>query len=75
MQAANEAEPITIDLETQTLTASNNEVRFDVPQRGKHMLLNGLDATAEILVNETQAIDAFERQQRAHMPWLYLDTV
>ena len=75
MQAANEAEPITIDLETQTLTASNNKVRFDVPQRGKHMLLNGLDATAEILVNETQAIDAFERQQRAHMPWLYLDTV
>ena len=75
MQAANEAKPITIDLAAQTLTASNNEVRFDVPQRGKHMLLNGLDATAEILVNETQAIDAFERQQRAHMPWLYLDTV
>ena len=74
MEAAHEAEPITIDLQRQTLHTSKSRIRFDVPERGKYLLLNGLDATAEILVNESQAIDAFEDQQRADMPWLYLDT-
>lgn len=74
MEAAHEVEPITIDLQRQTLHTSKGRIRFDVPERGKYLLLNGLDATAEILVNEPQAIDAFEDQQRADMPWLYLDT-
>ena len=75
LQAAHAAEPITIDLQKQTLLTSTDKVRFDVPKRGKYLLLNGLDTTAEILVNESQAIDAFERQQRADRPWLYLDTI
>lgn len=74
MNSANEAATITVDLKAQTLTISQSVVKFDVPQRGKYMLLNGLDTTGEILANETEAIEAFERQQCANMPWLYLNT-
>jgi len=74
MQAAKDAASIQIDLPTQTINLDGENISFDVPPRGKNLLLSGLDETAEILTNEAAAITAFEGQQRQKMPWLYLNT-
>ena len=74
MNTAKAANSILIDLKSQTITLDQDIISFNVPRRGKELLLNGLDETAEILANESGAITAFENQQRAHMPWLYPNT-
>ena len=71
MKAAKDAVSITIDLESQTISLGQDKISFDVPARGKELLLSGLDETAEILANEVTAIDTFENKQRSLMPWLY----
>ena len=71
MNAAKDAISITIDLKSQIITLDQDEISFDVPARGKELLLSGLDETAEILAKEVTAIDTFEQKQRDQMPWLY----
>ena len=71
MKAAKDAISITIDLKSQIITLDQDEISFDVPARGKELLLSGLDETAEILAKEVTAIDTFEQKQRDQMPWLY----
>ena len=71
MEAAKAALTITIDLPSQSILLEQDKILFDVPPRGKELLLSGLDETAEILANEADAIGAFEHQQRGQMPWLY----
>ena len=71
MHAAKNAGAITIDLKSQIISLNQHKITFDVPSRGKELLLSGLDETAEILRHETAAIDEFEKQQRQKMPWLY----
>jgi 3-isopropylmalate/(R)-2-methylmalate dehydratase small subunit len=71
MQAAKEGASITIDLPFQTIILGTQEIEFDVPSRGKELLLSGLDETAAILTQEAAAIELFETRQRAKMPWLY----
>ena len=71
MQTAKEKTPITIDLPAQRITFGLLETEFDVPQRGKRLLLSGQDETDAILTHETAAIEAFETCQKAQMPWLY----
>ena len=74
MDTAKAANSILVDLKSQTIALDQDLISFDVPRRGKELLLNGLDETAEILANEADAITAFENQQRPHMPWLYPNT-
>lgn len=74
MRAAKACVSISIDLPEQNICFEDTEISFDVTARSKKLLLSGLDETAAILANETPAIDAFESQQHARMPWLYLKT-
>jgi 3-isopropylmalate/(R)-2-methylmalate dehydratase small subunit len=60
---------ITVDLETQTVTASDGtSFHFEVDQFKKHCLMNGLDDIGLTLEKAT-AIDAFEKKNAALRPW------
>jgi 3-isopropylmalate/(R)-2-methylmalate dehydratase small subunit len=62
---------ITVDLETQTVTAPDGTAhRFDVDPFRKQALLGGQDEIALTLTHEA-AIAAFEGRRRAEAPWLY----
>lgn len=62
---------ITVDLETQTVTAPDGAVHaFDVDPFRKHCLLNGLDDISLTLEHAAE-MDAFEAAYRAEMSWLY----
>jgi len=61
---------ISVDLENQTVTASDGTVfRFEVDPHRRHCLLNGLDDIA-LTLEKADAIDAFEARHRAAMPWV-----
>lgn len=61
---------ITVDLESQTVTASDGQTfSFEVDAFKKHCLLNGLDDIGLTLENVT-AIDSFEAQTKLSRPWL-----
>lgn len=73
MQAAKEKKSIAIDLPAQRIIFGLLQIEFDVPPRGKRLLLSGQDETDAILTHETAAIEAFETYQKAQMPWLYAE--
>ncbi len=61
---------ITVDLETQTVSASDGtEFTFEVDPFKKHCLLNGLDDIG-LTMEKSGAIDAFEKQYQAQNPWV-----
>ena len=61
---------ITVDLESQTVTASDGQsFSFDVDPFKKHCLLNGLDDIG-LTMEKAPAIDAFERQAANARPWV-----
>ncbi len=61
---------LTIDLEAQEIRGPDGGViKFEVDEFRKHCLLNGLDDIG-LSLQKTSAIDAFEREQTAHQPWL-----
>jgi len=63
--------PITIDLETQTIRASNHPlIHFDIDPFRKHCLLNGIDDIG-LTEEKSAAITAFETEDRKTRPWLY----
>ncbi len=61
---------ITVDLEAQTVTASDGQsFAFEVDAFKKHCLLNGLDDIGLTLAKEA-SITAFETQASASRPWV-----
>ncbi|MFO1202057.1 MAG: 3-isopropylmalate dehydratase small subunit [Tabrizicola sp.] len=60
---------ITIDLESQTVTASDGTAfKFDVDPFKKHCLLNGLDDIG-LTLEKASAIDSFEKKNATLRPW------
>ena len=60
---------ITVDLEAQTVTASDGTVfAFDVDPFKKHCLLNGLDDIG-LTLEKVTSIDSFEKQAATSRPW------
>ncbi len=60
---------ITVDLEAQTVTASDGKVfGFDVDPFKKHCLLNGLDDIG-LTLEKAAAIDTFEAKAATLRPW------
>jgi len=61
---------ITIDLESQMVTASDGKkFAFDVDSFKKHCLMNGLDDIG-LSLEKVAAIDAFETRSKTQFPWL-----
>jgi 3-isopropylmalate/(R)-2-methylmalate dehydratase small subunit len=61
---------ITVDLEAQTVTGPDSATyRFDIDANHKERLLKGLDDIGLVMQN-IEAIEAFERRHREEMPWL-----
>lgn len=61
--------PITVDLQTQELSAGPLTSPFDCDPLGRAALLEGLDEI-ETTLRRRQAIEAFERQREAGMAWI-----
>ena len=60
---------ISVDLENQTVTASDGQsFAFEVDPFKKHCLLNGLDDIG-LTLEKSSAIDAFEKRTAAERPW------
>jgi len=61
---------ITVDLEAQTVTASDGQsFHFDIDPFRKHCLLNGLDDIGLTLA-KAPSIEAFENRIQAERPWV-----
>ena len=61
---------ITVDLEAQTVTASDGtSFAFEVDAFKKHCLLNGLDDIGQTM-EKAASIDAFEAQANVARPWV-----
>ncbi len=61
---------IEVDLEAQTITASDGEVfSFEVDAFKKHCLMNGLDDIG-LTMEKVAAIDSFEAQASVARPWV-----
>ena len=68
MQVA-KTDPISIDLESQTVTTPfQDRFTFDIDPFRKHCLLEGLDEVGLTLARDT-AIAGYEARQNADMPW------
>ena len=62
---------LTVDLGAQTLmTASGEEIGFDVDPFRKHCLLEGLDDIG-LTLEHSERIRAFEEKRRAKAPWIF----
>ncbi|MFN3281771.1 MAG: 3-isopropylmalate dehydratase small subunit, partial [Tabrizicola sp.] len=60
---------ITVDLESQTVTASDGTVfHFEVDPFKKHCLLNGLDDIG-LTLEKAAAIDSYEKKAATLRPW------
>ncbi len=60
---------ITVDLETQTVTASDGQsFAFDVDAHSKHCLMHGLDDIG-LTLEKASAIDAYEERSAILQPW------
>lgn len=65
-----QSEPITIDLDSQTVTTPfQDRFAFELDPFRKHCLVNGLDEIGLTLASD-EAIVSFEKSRAAHMPWL-----
>lgn len=63
--------PITVDLDKQTIQASNHPaIEFDVEEFRKYCLLNGLDDIG-LTLKKSSAIKMFEEQDRIKRSWIY----
>lgn len=61
---------ITVDLESQTVTAPDGAVhRFEIDPGAREKLLKGLDEVAQVLEHLPE-IEAFEKRHHGEMPWL-----
>ena len=63
--------PITVDLESQTITGPDGgTISFEVDAFKKHCLLNGLDDIGLTMESAAPAIDAFEAKSSLERPWV-----
>lgn len=70
LMAVAATDPITIDLDSQTVTTPfQDRFAFDVDPFRKHCLTNGLDEVGLTLAMDAD-IAAFEARRAAEMPWL-----
>ncbi len=61
---------ISVDLESQQVTAADGEVfSFEIDQFKKHCLMNGLDDIG-LTLGKAKSIDAFEAQAAQSRPWV-----
>ena len=61
---------LSIDLESQTIQGPDGgEVKFEVDEFRKHLLLNGLDDIG-LTLQKVDKVDSFEERQNASRPWL-----
>jgi 3-isopropylmalate/(R)-2-methylmalate dehydratase small subunit len=58
---------VTVDLESQTVTASGFEATFPIDDFTKHRLLNGLDEI-NLTLDHAREIDTFESERPHHKP-------
>ena len=63
---------VTIDLPTQTVSASGKTWHFALDAEAKAMLLEGLDAI-DLTLKHREAIAAWTEADRAARPWVYLE--
>jgi len=74
MEVAQEGSPITVDLETQTVTTQyQDRFAFDIDPFRKHCLLNGLDEVA-LTMERDVAIGGFEKSRKTEQSWLMAGT-
>jgi 3-isopropylmalate/(R)-2-methylmalate dehydratase small subunit len=67
-------EPVTIDLESQTVTTPfQDRFAFEIDPFRKHCLVNGLDEVGLTLARDA-AISRYENKHRAELPWLAAGT-
>jgi 3-isopropylmalate/(R)-2-methylmalate dehydratase small subunit len=65
-----ETDPISIDLEHQTVTTPfQDRFTFEIDPFRKHCLLEGLDEVALTMTHKAK-IEAYEARQRAEQPWV-----
>jgi 3-isopropylmalate/(R)-2-methylmalate dehydratase small subunit len=62
------ARPISVDLESQTVTAGNLVLPFSIDPVWKKQLLNGLD-DIDLTLRETSLIESFAARDRQTRPW------
>lgn len=68
--AVAETDPVSIDLETQTVTTPfQDRFTFEIDAFRKHCLLNGLDEVGLTLAMEAR-ISEYEERRALEMPWL-----
>ena len=74
MEVAREGEPITVDLESQTITTPyQDRYTFILDPFRRHCLLNGLDEVG-LTMARGEAIGGFEASRTAAQPWLMRGT-
>ncbi|MDJ0978621.1 MAG: 3-isopropylmalate dehydratase small subunit [Erythrobacter sp.] len=74
MEVAREGSPITVDLDTQTVTTEyQDRFPFEIDPFRKRCLLNGLDEVALTLERDA-AIGSFEKRRAATQGWLSAGT-
>ena len=61
---------ITVDLQSQQITANALKIPFTIETYRRETLLKGLDEIGETLAYN-QAISTFEMKQKSEQPWLY----
>jgi 3-isopropylmalate/(R)-2-methylmalate dehydratase small subunit len=62
MEDAKAGRPITVDLNTQIVSAGNKQFSFQIDELRKHRMLNGLDQIG-LTLQHTNAIGDFEKQR------------
>lgn len=72
LAAAEQGQPITVDLPSQQVRAGDAAFPFDIEPHRKRALLDGLDEIGLILHDDLAAIEAFEQRHWAARPWLRL---
>jgi 3-isopropylmalate/(R)-2-methylmalate dehydratase small subunit len=74
MEVAREGHPITVDLESQTVTTPyQDRYTFILDPFRRHCLLNGLDEIG-LTMARGEAIGGFEASRTAAQPWLMRGT-
>ncbi len=68
--AHQKANPVTVNLESQTISLDDLEIPFSIDAYRRDALLQGLDEIGETLIHESE-ISAFELKQKAAHPWLF----
>ncbi|PIR31904.1 MAG: 3-isopropylmalate dehydratase small subunit [Alphaproteobacteria bacterium CG11_big_fil_rev_8_21_14_0_20_44_7] len=69
-EVAKRGEEVSIDLEAQTVSFGNTQIKFQIDGFRKHNLLNGLDDIGLTLQNGNK-ISEYEAEQKQTTPWQY----